>query len=414
VNTGCIPSKAMVASARAAHVAGKLAAELGVIVENVRVDLRRVKARKDALVEASSHGVHDWLAGTTGVTLFEGHARFEGPHAVRVGAEVLEADKIVVNVGARAAIPAVDGIEHVAYLTNRTIMELEVVPEHLAILGGGPVGVEFAQMFRRFGAQVTLVQRGERLLPDEDEEVSALTRSILEGEGVGVRAGRKTRKVEDRGGRIALTLDDGEEIVASHLLVATGRRPNTDDLGAERAGLALDERGHVVVDDELRTSVPGVWATGEVNGRGAFTHTSYNDHEILAANLFDGDRRRVSDRIPAHAVYLDPPIGRAGLNEREVRAQGRKALVATLPMKRVGRARERGEILGFMKILVDADSRRILGATVFGVNGDEVVHTILATMYARAPVATIQRGMYIHPTVSEYLPTLLGGLAPLT
>ncbi len=416
VNNGCIPTKTLIASARAAHVARR-GADWGVVVpDGVRVDMPAVKARKDAVVRASREGVAKWLRGTPGVTVIQGHARFEGPHAVRVGDAVLEAPLIFVNVGGRAVVPPIDGIAEVPHLDNVTMMDVDALPSHLVIVGGSYVGLEFAQMYRRFGARVTVVEMGPALIGREDPEVSVAVKDLLEAEGIAVRLNARCLAVRPRAEGIAVGVDcaqEPREIVGSHLLLATGRRPNTDDLGCDRAGLALDERGYVRVDDALRTSVDGVYALGDVNGRGAFTHTAYNDYEIVAANLLDGGTRRVTDRIPAYALFVDPPLGRAGMSEREVRDKRIDALVATMPMSRVGRAKERGETAGFMKVLVDARTKQLLGVTLLGIEADEVVHSLLDVMYARAPYTVITQAMHIHPTVSELVPTLLGQLAPL-
>lgn len=416
VNVGCIPTKTLVASARAAYIARR-ATDFGVVVDGpVRVDMQRVKSRKDAVVRQSNEGVTRWLKNMPNLTVYEGHGRLEGPHAVRVNGEVLEADKIFINVGTRANVPEMPGIREVPYLTNSGMMEVDFLPEHLVIVGGSYIGLEFAQIYRRFGSRVTVVEMGPRLIGREDEDVCAAIKEMLEAEGVEVRLNARCLSVEKRGDRVAvkITCDTApDEVVGSHLLIAVGRVPNTDDLGLDKAGVKTDARGFVVVDDELRTSVPGIWALGDVNGRGAFTHTSYNDYEIIAANLFDGDRRKVTDRITAYALYIDPPLGRAGMTETEVRASGRRALVGKMLMTRVGRARERSETQGFMKILVDAETKRILGAAILGIEGDEAIHSILDVMYAGAPYTVIQRAVHIHPTVTELIPTLLGDLKPL-
>ena len=382
----------------------------------VRVDMKKVKARKDEVVARSNTGVEKWLKGTANLTVIEDHARFEGPRAVRAAGELLEAERIFVNVGARAFVPPMKGLDDVPFLTNSTMMDVDFLPEHLIIVGGSYIGLEFGQMVRRFGSKVTIVEKGPRLIGREDEDVSDAIREILEAEGVNVRLKAECLTVERRGSGVAVRVDcesGAPEIVGSHLLMAVGRRPNTDDLGLEKAGVETDARGFIRVDDELRTNVPGVWAIGDCNGRGAFTHTSYNDYEIVAANLLDGESRRVSDRILAYGLFIDPPLGRAGMNEAEARTSGRRVLVGKRPMARVGRAVEKGETQGFMKVMVDADTKEILGAAILGIEGDEVIHSILDVMYARAPYTTIQRAMHIHPTVSELVPTLLGELEPL-
>jgi pyruvate/2-oxoglutarate dehydrogenase complex dihydrolipoamide dehydrogenase (E3) component len=420
VNTGCIPTKTLIASARAAHMARR-AGEYGVVLDSPpRVDMHKVKARMDAVVRRSSQGLADWLAGMRNVTLLRGHARFAAPHQVSVGSRLLEAERIFLDVGARAAAPPLPGLEHVAYLDNSSMMELDFAPQHLLIVGGSYVGLEFAQMYRRFGSQVTVIERGPRLIAREDEDVAQAVREIVEGEGVAVRTGAECMALERHGAgvRLALACGEGAPVAeGSHVLIAVGRQANTADLGLEAAGIEVDARGHIRVDDECRTNVEGVWALGEANGRGAFTHTSYNDYEIVAGNLFDGERRRISQRITAYALFIDPPLGRAGMSEAEARElagrEGRTVLAAMLPMERVGRAREAGETLGFMKVLVDAGTKELLGAAILGMHGDEVVHGLLDMMYAKAPYTSLQRAVHIHPTVNEFIPTLLSGLKPL-
>ena len=416
VNVGCIPTKALVASARAAHVARR-AADFGVVIDGgVGVDMARVKARKDAIAGKSERGVERWLRSLPNCTVYRGHARFEAAHRVRVGGDLLAAERIFIDVGARAAVPPLPGLDRVDYLTNSTILDLEVLPEHLIIVGGGYVGLEFAQMYRRFGSRVTLIETGDRLIKRESPDVSAAVTGILEGEGVDVRLNARCIGVDGQSGAVTVSLDcrsGAPEVAGSHLLLAAGRRPNTDDLGLEAAGIEVDRRGLIPVDDRLQTAVPGVWALGECNGRGAFTHTAYNDYEIVAANLLHGDPRSVADRIDCYALHVDPPLGRAGMTERQVRESGRPALIATRPMTRVGRAVEKGETQGFMKVLVDRETDRILGAAILGVGGDEVIHSILDVMYAKAPYTVIRRAVHVHPTVAELIPTMLADLKPL-
>lgn len=416
VNTGCIPTKTLIASARVAHLARR-AGDFGVLIDTpVKVDMARVKARKDAVVKESSEGLAKWLTETPNLTVIQGHARFEGPHTVIVNGEVLQADQIFINVGARALIPDIHGLADVPYLTNSSMMDVDFLPNHLVILGGSYVALEFAQMYRRFGSDVTVVEASPRLIAREDEEVSDAVKRILEGEGIAVRVGAKAQRVAKQDGGIVISVTaDGttQEIRGSHLLIAVGRKPNTDDLGLDKAGIKTDKHGYIEVDDQLRTNVPGVWALGDVNGRGAFTHTSYNDYEIVAANLLDHETRKVTDRIQAYALYTDPPLGRAGMSEREVRESGRKALVGKLPMTRPHRARALGETQGFMRVLIDAESKKILGAAILGTEGDEVIHSLLDVMYAGAPYTVVQRAMHIHPTISEFIPVMLGDLKPL-
>jgi len=410
VNNGCTPTKAMVASAYAAHLARRHA-DYGVTIGGpVAVDMKAVKARKDAIVAASRNGVERSLRGLDGCTVFQGHGAFTGPKAVKVGETVLEADEIFINVGGRPAVPPMPGLDRVLYLTNESMMDVDFLPEHLVVVGGSYIGLEFAQMFRRFGSRVTIIEMAPRLIAREDEDVSMGVADVLEGEGIELRLNATCMSVAKRGSGVVVNVDCTEgapQIVGSHLLLAVGRRPNTDELGLDKAGIAVDERGFITVDDKLRAGVPGVFALGDCNGRGAFTHTSWNDFEIVAANLLDGEDRRVIDRIPAHALYTDPPLGRCGMTEAEVRKSGRPALIATMPMEDVSRAFEKGETHGFMKILVDKETKQFLGASFFGLNGDEIVHTVLDQMYAKAPATVIARAMHIHPTVSEFLPTML-------
>jgi pyruvate/2-oxoglutarate dehydrogenase complex dihydrolipoamide dehydrogenase (E3) component len=415
VNTGCTPTKTLVASAYAIHLASR-GAQYGFSIGDMRVDMMQVKARKDEVSGRSSRGVEERLRGTTNCTVIQGHARFQSSNTVVVDGEALQGDKIFINVGGRASVPEMPGIHNVPFLTNSSIMDIDFLPEHFIIVGGSYVGLEFAQMYRRFGSEVTIVEMGPRLIGREDEDVSQSVREILEAEGIHIRLNAKcVSLVKHDGGRVGvgLTCEEGPpEIVGTHLLLAVGRVPNTNDLGLDRAGVATDHRGYIIVDDQLQTNVPGIWALGDCNGRGAFTHTAYNDYEIVADNLFNADHRRVSDRIQAYALYIDPPLGRCGMNDVEVRKSGRRALAAKYPMSRVSRAYERGETRGFMKVCVDAETKQILGAAILGVGGDEVIHVLLDVMYAKAPYTVVERAMHIHPTVAEYLPTMLAKLAP--
>jgi pyruvate/2-oxoglutarate dehydrogenase complex dihydrolipoamide dehydrogenase (E3) component len=417
VNTGCTPTKAMVASAHAAYIARK-AVEFGISVTgDVSVDMPRVKARKDAISASHRFGLETWLNGLANCTVYQGHARFESERLVSVGSEVITAEQIFINVGGRAFVPPIPGLERVPYLTNSSMMEIDFLPKRLIVVGGSYVGLEFAQMFRRFGSEVAILEKSSRLIPREDEDISAAVNEILRGEGVEVYPNAECIAFAKRGNEIVARLSctgEPKEIAGTHLLLAVGRRPNTDDLGLDKTGVECDSRGHIVVDAQLRTSAPGIWALGDCNGRGAFTHTAYNDFEIVAANLLDDDSRRVSDRIPAYGLYCDPPLGRVGLTEDEARKTGRRVLVGKRPMTKVSRAVEKGEPRGFMKIVVDADMREILGAAILGVGGDEAIHSILDVMYAKAPYTVIQRAVHIHPTVAELIPTMLGELRPVT
>jgi pyruvate/2-oxoglutarate dehydrogenase complex dihydrolipoamide dehydrogenase (E3) component len=417
VNTGCTPTKALVASAYAAYLARR-SADYGVTIGGpVGMDMKAVKARKDAISLPSRRGVERSLKQLKGCTVLEGHGHFVGPKHVQVGDEALTADKIFINVGGRAVIPPIRGLDQVSYLTNSSMMDVDFLPPHLIVLGGSYVGLEFAQTYRRFGSEVTVVELAPHLIAREDEDVSRAVAEILKDENIDVRVNSKVVAVGKDGNDIAVTIESGgaeSRIVGSHLLLAIGRRPNTDDLGLDKAGVATDSRGYIEVDEELRTNVPGIWALGDCNGKGAFTHTSWNDFEIVAANLVDNEPRRVSDRITAYALYTDPPLGRAGMTEKEVRKTGRPALIATIAMEDVSRAFEKGETKGFMKILVDKETKQILGASLLGLSGDEAIHCILDIMYAKAPYTVLQRAMHIHPTVSEFIPTMLGDLRPLS
>src|SRR5277367_6743404 len=416
VNTGCIPTKTLVASAYAIHTARR-GAEYGFTIGDMGVDIGRVKARKDEASARSNKGVEESLRGTKNCTVIQGQARFQSSNAVVVNDEMLQADKIYINVGARASVPEMPGIHDVPFLNNSSVMDIDFLPEHFIIVGGSYVGLEFAQIYRRFGSEVTIVEMGPRLIGREDEDVSQAVREILEAEGIHIRLNAKCISLanRDRGVAVRLTCEEGSpEVVGTHVLLAVGRTPNTSDLGLDRAGVATDQRGYIVVDDQLQTNVPGIWALGDCNGRGAFTHTSYNDYEIVADNLFNADHRRVSDRIQAYALYTDPPLGRCGMTDAEIRKSGRPALAVKYPMIRVSRAFEKGETQGFIKISVDAETKQILGAAILGVGGDEVVHVLLDVMYAKAPYTVIQRAMHIHPTVSEYLPIILEKLEPFS
>jgi len=416
VNTGCTPTKTLVASAYVAHIARR-AADYGVRIEGtVNVDMKAVKARKDAVVAVFRNGVERSLKILQGCAVYEGHGRFVAEKKVAVNGSELTADQIFINVGARAAIPPIPGLDQVPYLTNGSMMDIDFLPSHLVILGGSYVGLEFAQVYRRFGSKVTVIEFGPRLISREDEDVSQAIAGFFKEEGIDVRVNSEIVGVERIGNSIVAKVESTgrvSQIAGTHLLVATGRRPNTDDLGLDKASIATDARGYILVDDQLRTNISGIWAMGDCNGRGAFTHTSWNDFEIVAANLLNNDRRRVSDRITAYALYTDPPLGRAGMTEAEVRTTGKTALISTMPMKDVMRAYERGETEGFMKLLVDRDNKQILGASFLGLEGDEVIHCVLDIMYAKAPYTVIQRAMHIHPTVSEFIPTMMDKLKPL-
>jgi pyruvate/2-oxoglutarate dehydrogenase complex dihydrolipoamide dehydrogenase (E3) component len=416
VNDGCTPTKTMVASAYAARLAAR-GAEYGVELPGAaRVDMRRVKARKDAIVANSSGSVEKWMRGLKGATVFKGHARFVDSNTLEVGAEKLHGDKIFLDVGGRPLVPKLKGVEAVPYLTNQSLMDVDFVPEHLIVVGGSYIGLEFGQMFRRFGSRVTVVEMAARLIAREDEDVSQAVKEIFEAEDIEVRLKAECLSLEKSGNGIAMGLDCGEgapRIVASHVLLAVGRVPNTDELGLEAAGIALDKRGYIEVDEGLRTTNPNVWALGDCNGKGAFTHTAWNDYEIVADNLLSGANRKWTDRIPVYALYTDPPLGRVGMSEAEIRQKKLKAKLGKRPMTRVARGIEKGETQGFLKIHVEEGSNRILGAALLGSGCDEVVHSLVDAVYARTPVAEFQRHVRIHPTVSELLPTTLESLTPL-
>jgi pyruvate/2-oxoglutarate dehydrogenase complex dihydrolipoamide dehydrogenase (E3) component len=416
VNTGCIPTKTMVASAYAAHIARR-AAEYGINISgDIKTDMKAVKARKDKVSGDSNHSVESSLLSTGNLSVYTGQARFRSNKEVEVNGETLSANQIFINVGGRALVPDMPGVKDVPFLTNSSMMEVDFLPEHLIVIGGSYIGLEFGQMYRRFGSKVTVVEKTSKLIGKEDEDVSSAIYDIIRNEDIAVELNSKCISLHKDGDGVAVGVDcenEKHQVRGSHVLLAVGRRPNTEDLGLENTDVERDKHGYIKVDDQLRTNVPGIWALGDCNGQGAFTHTSYNDFEIVAANILDNDPRRVSDRIQAYALYIDPPLGRAGMTEAEVLKSGRKALVGKRPMTRVARAVEKGETQGFMKIVVDADTKQILGAAILGVGGDEVIHSVLDLMYAKAPYTVLQRAMHIHPTVSELLPTILGELKPI-
>jgi pyruvate/2-oxoglutarate dehydrogenase complex dihydrolipoamide dehydrogenase (E3) component len=415
VNTGCMPTKTLIASAYAAHLARR-AADYGIMLDAPpRIDMARVRVRADAVTAKARAGVEDWLRGMKGCSVIKGHARFDAPDTVSVGEEKLTAPRIFIDVGGRAIVPPLPGVDQVPYLTNTSMLALDRLPEHLIIVGGSYIGLEFAQMYRRFGTQVTVVEMQQRLIAREDEDVSQAIREIFEGEGITMRLSAECIRLAPHPDGVAVGVEcaSGDpETVGSHVLLAVGRRPNTDDLGLDKAGVATDSRGYIQVDDFLATGVPGIWALGECNGHGAFTHTAYNDFEIVAANLLDGEARRVSERILGYALYIDPPLGRVGMTDSQARASGRPLLSGRRPMSRVGRAIEKDETQGFMKIVVDAETRKILGAAILGTGGDEAIHGIIDIMNAGVPYTILRRAMPIHPTVSELIPTLLGEMQP--
>lgn len=413
VNAGCMPTKTLVASARSAHMARR-AADFGVLIGGeIGMDMKAVRARAAKVTLDARNGLRNWLAGLDTMTVIDGHARLEDAKTISVAGDRMTAPQIFLNVGARPSIPNYPGLADVPYLTSTSIIQLDSLPRHLLVVGGSYIGLEFAQMYRRFGAQVTILERGSRVASREDADISASIAAILQSEGIAIHTNVNKLSFERMGSEIAVETNDGS-ILASHVLVATGRQPNTDDLGLEAAGIEVDKRGFVIVDDRLATNVDGIWALGDCNGRGAFTHTSYNDFEIVAANLLDGADRRVSDRVPAYALYIDPPLGRVGMTEAQARASGRPILISTRPMERVGRAVEKGETQGFMKLVADAETQQILGAAILGVGGDEAIHGIIDAMNAKTPYPDLQWSVPIHPTVSELIPTLIAGLKAMS
>jgi pyruvate/2-oxoglutarate dehydrogenase complex dihydrolipoamide dehydrogenase (E3) component len=419
VNAGCTPTKTLIASARVAYDVRR-ARDFGIETPtaSVAVDMRAVHARKERIVGASRTGLENWIRGMQNCTVYKAHARFESAQSVSVDGEVLTSEQIFVNVGGRPRVPAFPGVENVAFLTSTSLLELEELPAHLLIVGGSYVGLEFAQMYRRFGSDVTVIEKEPRLLSHEDLEVAAAIQAALEAEGVQIRLGAECIRLAHQGDSVTANVHCSEgppQITGSHVLMAVGRVPNTDDLGLEKSGVKTDHAGFIKVDDELRTNVPGIWALGDCNGRGAFTHTAYNDYEIVAANLFEGEpRRRLSDRIPCYALFVDPPLGRVGLTEHDALAQGHAIRIGSRPMTRVARAVEKGETQGLMKVVVDARSNLILGAAILGVGGDEAIHSVIDVMAAKVPYTTLQHTVHIHPTVSELIPTILDELGSST
>ena len=415
VNTGCTPTKTFVASAYVAHLCRR-AADFGVAVEGAtRIDMKQVKARKDAVVNASVGSLDRWLHERPNLDLHWGHARFVGPRTVAVGDLQLEAGQIFINVGGRPSVPELPGVDSVPYLDSDAMMNIDTLPAHLIVVGGSYVGLEYAQMFRRFGSEVSVVEMGPRLIGREDAEVSDAVAEILRDEGIAIRTQAKCVALHRAGEGVAVSVDCAEgapKVEGTHVLLAVGRTPNTDDLGLDRAGIEVNERGFIDVNDQLETTQHGVYALGDCNGRGAFTHTAYNDYEVVADNLLGKGLRSVKDRVSCYGLFIDPPLGRVGMSESEARQAGHKLLIGRRPMSRVARAREKSETQGFIKIVVDAESNRILGAAILGLSGDEVVHSLLDAMYAKLPYTAVRRGVRIHPTVSELIPTVLGELSP--
>ena len=416
VNTGCIPTKTLVASARAAHMARR-GEEFGVRISgDIKMDMKKVKARKDAVVQQSNQGVTGWMKNMQGLDVYEGHGKFESENVVSVNGEQLQAEKIFINVGARARVPDMPGLDEIEFFTNSNIMDVDFLPEHLVIIGGSYIGLEFAQMYRRFGSEVTIIEMSDRLITREDQDVSETVQEILENEGVNIRLGAECISFAKKDSQIAVTdscNNERQDTLGSHVLLAVGRQANTHDLGLDKAGVKTNDFGIIEVDDGLQTNVPGIWAIGECNGKGVFTHTSYNDYEIVADNLFGTKTRQVSDRLMCYGLFIDPPLGRVGLTEQQVKDSGKKALIGKMMMSRIGRAKERGETQGFMKVLIDAETDEILGANILGIGGDEIIHLFIDTMYAKAPYHVIKNAVHVHPTVAELIPTMLQDLTSL-
>jgi pyruvate/2-oxoglutarate dehydrogenase complex dihydrolipoamide dehydrogenase (E3) component len=409
VNRGCTPTKTMVASARAAHVA-RNAGRLGVQTGDVRVDLSAVVDRKNAIVEKWREGIVKRLdkAGES-LHVLEGHGRFSGEREIAVNGDRISATTIILNVGARPTRPAVHGLDDVDWLDSSSIMDLREAPDHLLVLGGGYIGCEFGQMFRRFGARVTIVNRAPHLLDREDEDVSEALEAVFRNEGIDIRTNAEVMRVERARKGVRVTLDDGSALDGSHLLVAVGRSPNTDDLGCAAAGITLDRRGFIAVDERYRTSAAGVYAVGDVTGGPQFTHTSWDDHRILYELLerTNGARRTAKDRLVPFAVFTDPQIARVGLSEREAKKQGIDYEIASMPFGHIARAIELDETAGILKVLIDPKSERFLGAAIAGLEAGELIHVFVALMQAGATARAIVDAEAIHPTLAEGLQTVL-------
>jgi pyruvate/2-oxoglutarate dehydrogenase complex dihydrolipoamide dehydrogenase (E3) component len=415
INTGCTPTKTMVASAQVAHYA-RNAARWGVRASGVSVDLGRVVDRKNKVVESFRSGQQSNVDRRPNLTLHRGQARFLAPRRVQVGDQVLEGERIFINTGTRTDMPRLEGLDQVPYLTNASLMEMREVPENLLVLGGGYIGLEFGQMFHRFGSQVTVVHRGEHILAREDNDVADELQKILEGEGIRFVLQAQTSRVARKGGKIELSYSlNGrpQTVTGSHLLVATGRRPNTDDLGLEKAGIETDKRGFIRVDNRLRTNLPNHWALGDVKGGPAFTHISYNDFQIVYGNLIEKRSWTIDNRPVPYSVFTDPQLGRVGLTEQEARATGRKVKLGKYPMANIARAIERDETGGFMKLVVDAENDRILGAAILGSEGGELVQMLGALMLADVPYTVLKGAVYIHPTLAEGFFGLMEDVKPM-
>jgi pyruvate/2-oxoglutarate dehydrogenase complex dihydrolipoamide dehydrogenase (E3) component len=403
INTGCTPTKSLIASAQVAHYARE-GARWGIHVNEVTVNFPEVVARKNRIVQGFRDAIQKGVDRRPNIRLVHGSARFIGPHQVQVGTETFESEKIFIDTGTAPQIPSIPGLDSVPFLTNASVMDLQEVPKHLLILGGGYIGLEFGQMFRRFGSQVTVVHSGKRLLSREDEDLVAELQKILEADGIKFQLSAQTKQVENRNGEISLTIDTPrgrQTIIGSHLLVATGRKPTSADLELAKAGIATDDRGYIKTNSRMETNVPGVWALGDIKGGPAFTHISYNDYQIVYANLIEGKNQTIENRYLPYALFTDPQLGRVGITEAQARASGKKFKMGLFPMTSVSRAIEKSETLGFMKIIVDAATDRILGAGILGDEGGELVQVLGMMILANAPYTLMKGAVFIHPTMIE-------------
>ena len=415
INTGCTPTKTMVHRAQVAHYA-RNAARWGVRAENVTADLPTIVAQKNSVVASFRGGVQKKIGLHKNIRLYQGQARFTTAHQVRVGETLLESEKIFINTGGRANIPDIPGIDSAGVFTNESIMELTELPEHLIVLGGGYIGLEFGQMFRRFGSRITILHNQAQIVPREDPEVAAELQKILAGEGIEFHLNVHVNRVEASKDSVKVTVAGVPEpftISGTHLLAAAGRRPNTDNLGLDKAGVETDKLGFIRVNSRLETNVPGIWALGDVKGGPAFTHISYNDYQIVDANLTQGKNLTIDNRIVPYCVFTDPQLGGVGMTEKQARAAGRKLKIGTIPMSHVARAIERDETAGLMKVIVDAENDRILGAAILGCEGGELVHVLYTLMLGNLPYTLLKGAVYIHPTLTEGFFSLLDSVKPV-
>jgi len=416
VNYGCTPTKTLVASARAAHMARR-GPDFGVETGPVSIDFNKVMARQNEIRNTTSQGLRDWLESLEGVTIYPEYASFEDKHTIRVGEQLIQGKTIIINAGARPRLIPIDGIEAVPWLDNVRLLNLSELPDHLVIVGGSYISLEFAQIFRRLGSRVTILEAGPQLIFREDHDIAAAIQEILQDEGIKIYLNAKPEQVEEyQEKKIQIHFSqDGKEldVTGSHLLLAVGRVPNSDTLNLEAAGVAVTDRGHIQVDEFLRTNQPHIYALGDINGEGAFTHTSVNDGEIFWDQYSGEGDRVLSTRIPTYALYIDPPLGRVGMSEKEARESGQDIWMATRAMERISRAREKDETSGMVKILVDMGSEEIVGAAILGVGGDEVINTFTPFMYTGQSYQQFRKAVLPHPTVAELLPWILYDLQPL-